>query len=103
MRVAEKVSLKEAERGVLACTSGHGMAIAANKVKGVRAVVCYNPESARMSRAHNDSNVIVFGQKFIEPNKAKETLGAWLSTVFEGGRHARRVGQIEQYENRSGI
>ena len=99
--VAEAVSNGEAERGVLVCTTGAGMAIVANKVKGIRAAVCHDAKTAQASRAHNDANIITFGQKLIGEEEARGILDLWLKTAFEGGRHARRVGEIEDYEKKT--
>ncbi len=93
--VAQDVACGKAEFGVLVCWTGVGISIAANKVPGVRAVNCLNVEMAKLCRQHNNGNVISFGQKFIAPAYAKDMLDAFLSTAFEGGRHERRVGQIE--------
>ncbi|MGF0069144.1 ribose 5-phosphate isomerase B [Candidatus Spyradosoma sp. SGI.093] len=93
--VARDVASGAADRGVLVCWTGVGISIAANKVAGVRAGNCFNVEMAGLFRRHNDGNVICFGQKFIAPADAKAMLDAFLATDFEGGRHARRVGEIE--------
>jgi len=93
-RVAEDVAAGKAERGVLVCWTGVGMLIAANKVRGVRAAPAVWPEQVRLSRAHNDANVISFGARFIDPEAAEALLEVFLTTPFEGGRHARRVGKI---------
>lgn len=87
-------------RGILVCKSGVGMAIAANKVNNVRAVVSHDTKVARSSREHNDSNVIVFGSRFINAQKAKRILDVWLNTKFLGGRHLRRVRQIKDIEDK---
>ena len=95
-KVALMVSEGECERGILICGSGVGMAMVANKVKGVRAACCSEPISARMSRAHNDSNVLTLGARLIGVLMAKEIVEAWLNTEFEGGRHQRRVDMINK-------
>jgi len=92
--VAKAVGNKKFSRGILICKSGIGMSIVANKVRGVRAALVSDIESARSSREHNDANVIVFGSKFMNIYKAKKTLDIWLSTRRLGGRHLRRVRQI---------
>lgn len=97
-RVAEAVRDGKAERGVLVCDSGNGIAIAANKVEGIRATICVNPEHAKLARRHNDSNVLVLGSAYIAPEDVAPTLEAWFESPFDGGRHARRVGQITEYE-----
>jgi ribose 5-phosphate isomerase B len=93
--VAQAVAGGEAERGVLICGSGIGMAMAANKVEGVRAAMVTDPELARMMRLHNDANVIALGGRYIPQDVAEEILDAFFTTEFEGGRHQRRVDKIE--------
>lgn len=83
-----------AARGVLLCGTGIGMGIAANRRAGIRAAVCHNAETARLARAHNDANVLVLGGRVLEPGEALACLDAFLSTPFEGGRHARRVAAL---------
>ncbi len=95
--VAHDVTTKVADFGVLVCWTGVGISIAANKVSGVRAANCFNTEMAQLCRQHNNANIICFGQKFIAPESAKEMLKVFLSTGFEGGRHARRVGEMEDF------
>jgi ribose 5-phosphate isomerase B len=97
-RVAEAVRDGEVERGVLVCDSGNGIAIAANKVEGIRATICINPGHAEMARRHNDSNVLVLGCAYIAAEDLEPTLDAWLTAPFDGGRHARRLGEIAEYE-----
>lgn len=97
-RVGADVAAGRAERGVLVCWTGVGMAIAANKVRGVRAAPAVWPEQVRLSRAHNDANVITFGSRFIDPVSAEALLEVFLATPFDGGRHARRVGKITALE-----
>jgi ribose 5-phosphate isomerase B len=97
-RVADAVREGAAARGVLVCGTGIGMAMAANKVPGVRAAVCADAHTARMSREHNDANVLSLGARLIEPAAALEVLDAWLSTEFAGGRHARRLEKIVALE-----
>jgi len=97
-RVAEAVRDGAADRGVLVCDSGNGIAIAANKVEGIRATICVIPKQAEMARRHNDSNILVLGSAYIAPTDVEATLDAWLTAPFDGGRHARRVGQITNYE-----
>jgi len=96
--VARAVARGEASRGVLACKTGIGMSIAANKVPGVRAAVCHNALEARLSRAHNDANVLCVGGGLLGDAAIEDVLDAWLATEFEGGRHARRVSKIEPQE-----
>lgn len=97
-KAAGAVRRKKAERAIAVCHSGIGSAIAANKVKGVRAALVANVEQAKLSRAHNDSNMLVLGSGFVTPSTARKIVEAWLKTQFEGGRHARRVDKISRYE-----
>ena len=99
VQVAQAVADGRADRGVLICKSGAGMAIAANKVPGVRAVAVDSLRMARMSRQHNDANVLVLGAVGLRPGMAERIVRAWLTTEFEGGRHARRVRQIARIES----
>jgi ribose 5-phosphate isomerase B len=96
--VAKAVASGDYDYGILVCSTGIGISIAANKVKGVRAAVAYNVDVAVQSRAHVAANVLVFGQKFIEPGVALRAVDRWLETPFEGGRHERRVQKIVDYE-----
>lgn len=96
--VARAVSRGRAKRGILICKSGIGNSIVANKFPKVRAALCYDLLSARLSRQHNDANVLVLGSRFIKPAKAKSMISAWLKEPFEGGRHKRRVNQIRKIE-----
>lgn len=98
--VAEKVSKKEVDRGILICGTGIGMSIAANKVKGVRCALVHDLFSAKATREHNDSNVLAMGERVIGPGLAKEIARVWLETEFAGGRHENRVKKITDYENR---
>jgi len=98
-RVAKAVSSGTAERGVLVCGTGVGMSIAANKVSGVRAALGVTPEEVRLTRAHNDANVLTLGARFTELPLAQQLLQTFLETPFEGGRHARRVAKIAQLED----
>ena len=98
-RVGRAVASGEVELGVLICGTGVGISLAANKVHGVRAVVCSEPYSAKLSREHNDTNIVAFGARVVGPELAKMIVDEWLSAEFEGGRHARRVemlGEIEE-------
>lgn len=96
--LAKEVSGAKSARGILVCKSGIGNSIVANRVWGVRAALCYNSKAARLSREHNDSNVLVLGSAFVNERLAKKITGAWLSTNFLGGRHLRRLNQIEEIE-----
>jgi len=97
-RVAEAVRDGKAERGILLCDSGNGIAIAANKVSGIRATICLNAKMAELARRHNDANILVLGSGFTAPGELVPILDAWFQSPFDGGRHARRVGQITEYE-----
>src|SRR5438874_12738620 len=92
---AEAVARRECERGIVLGGSGNGEAIVANKVRGIRCALCWNEESARLSRQHNDANVLSLGQRLITLDMALQIVQVWLSTDFEGGRHIARIQQIE--------
>ncbi len=100
--VAEAVARGEADYGVLICGTGIGMAITANKVPGIRAAAVSDVYSAKMSRAHNDANILCLGGRVVGPGLAIEILEAWLHTPFEGGRHVRRLEKIRRMENACG-
>ncbi|GAB4390084.1 MAG: ribose 5-phosphate isomerase B [Thermodesulfovibrionales bacterium] len=95
------VSAGEADRGILICGTGIGMSIVANKFPGVRAALCAEPFSARMSRLHNDANVLVIGGRVTGLELAMEITRVWLATPFEGGRHQRRLDKIREIEKRN--
>jgi len=97
--VADAVTSGAAVRGVLACGTGMGMAMAANKLDGVRAAVCLDSHMARMSREHNDANVLALRARPTEGRSAVEILQAWLETPFAGGRHVRRVEKLMALEH----
>jgi ribose 5-phosphate isomerase B len=99
-QVAEAVVAGKAERGVLVCGTGIGMAMAANKVPGVRAAFCPDLFTARMSREHNDANVLTLGGRLMGRELALEIVEMWLRAEFQGGRHARRVGKLSEIEQR---
>lgn len=99
--VASAVAGGAAERGLLVCGTGIGMAIAANKVPGVRAVACTDAYTARLSREHNDANVLALGARLTAPDAAVEILRTWLEATFEGGRHARRVAKLTALDRRN--
>ena len=99
-RAAKLVASGRADGGVLICGTGVGISLAANKVRGIRACVCSEPCTARLSRMHNDSNVLGFGARIIGIEMAKMITDAWLDTEYEGGRHQRRVDQLMEIENR---
>jgi len=94
-RVAKKISDSEIEKGILICGSGIGMAIAANRYPNVRAAVANDEESAKLSRQHNDANILSIGSRFVEDEQADKIVDSWLNTEFEGGRHKRRVDKME--------
>ena len=94
--VANAVSTGEVKRGVLLCGSGIGMDIVANRHPHVRAALAWNPEIAKLSRSHNDSNILVLPSRFMSADEAEKSLRIWLDTPFEGGRHERRVEKIDQ-------
>ena len=96
--VARKVASKECQFGVVVCTSGEGISMADNKIKGVRCGIAYNDEVARLMRQHNDANVISFGQKFMALEDVLRRVDIFLSTEFEGGRHLTRVEMINDLE-----
>ncbi len=93
--VAEAVARGEFERGIVLGGSGNGEAIVANRVKGIRCAVCWNVESARLGRQHNNANVISLGGRMMSLETALELVRIWLATPFEGGRHQRRIEQID--------
>ena len=85
---------KKSDVGILVCGSGTGMAITANKTKGIRAAVCYNSKSTRLSREHNNANIIALGSRLIKKKEAMKLIKIFLNTKFQGGRHLRRVKKI---------
>ena len=99
---AEKVALRvtggEADRGILVCTTGMGMCIAANKVAGIRAALAMNADEVQLTRAHNDANVLALGAKYTSVEAAEDMIGIFLTTPFQGGRHQRRVDKISHLE-----
>ena len=96
--VGEAVARGECEKGLIFCGTGVGISISANKVKGIRAVVCSEPYSAKLSRAHNDSNILALGARVVGPELARMIVEVWLATEFEGGRHLDRIKKIAAYE-----
>lgn len=98
LKVATAVAEGDADRGILICGTGLGMCITANKVPGVRAVTVHDEFSAKMSRLHNDANVLTMGERVIGPGVAAEVIKVWLTTEFEGGRHERRVEKMKSVE-----
>lgn len=99
LKVAEAVSSGDYDQGLLVCGSGTGMAIAANKVPGIRAAVAWNEDIARLARQHNDANVLSIAARFTPYDEVKKIVKAWFDADFEGGRHVRRVEKIEAAEH----
>tara|TARA_Y100000748_G_scaffold241608_1_gene205775 strand:- start:161 stop:598 length:438 start_codon:yes stop_codon:yes gene_type:complete len=93
-KVSNRVKSKKSEIGILVCGSGTGMAMSANKIRGIRAAVCYNSRSTRLSREHNDANIISIGSRLTKKDNALKLISIFLKTKFEGGRHLRRVKKI---------
>ncbi len=100
LKVAECVAKKQCNQGILICGSGLGMSMAANKVPGIRAALCYNTEMARLSREHNDANVLTIGTRMIDEKTAKDIVRVWLTTKFAGGRHSGRVNKMRDIERK---
>ena len=92
---AEAVAAGECERGIVLGGSGNGEAMAANRVRGVRCALCWSRESAELARRHNDANVISIGERLLPWELVVEIVDVWLATPFEGGRHARRIAQLD--------
>ena len=99
-KVGEKVESGEAEQGILVCGSGIGVAIAANKMHGIRAAQAWNEETARLARRHNDANVLTIGARVLPEEEIPKIVKAWFSADFEGGRHAGRVEKIMDLEGK---
>ena len=97
-RVAHAILNGEADRGILMCGTGIGISISANKFKGIRAALCHDGYTARMSRLHNDANVLAMGGRTTGKEVATDMVRIWLETPFEGGRHQRRLDKIRQIE-----
>lgn len=97
-KVGEAVSKGQADKGIVLCTTGIGVSICANKVLGIRCALCSDLKSAKLTRMHNDSNVLALGAGIITTDTAMEIVDVWLATEFEGGRHLRRINKITQYE-----
>lgn len=100
LAVGEKIRSGECQRGILICGTGVGMAIAVNKVPGVRAANVFDPAIAALTREHNDANVVTLGSRFIDLEKAKEIVEKFMTTDFAGDRHAKRVNKIIEIEKR---
>jgi ribose 5-phosphate isomerase B len=100
MAVAERVSTGAIPRGILICGTGIGMSVVANRFRGVRATLCHDLYTARMSREHNDSNVLVLGGRLLGKGIAREIVGIWLEAEFLGGNHQRRLDQIARLDEK---
>jgi len=98
-KVAKLVTERRVEAGVLICGTGVGISLAANKVKGIRACVCSEPYSAKLSKEHNNTNIVAFGARVVGIEVAKMIVDEWLGAEFEGGRHEERIDMIEKIEN----
>lgn len=94
--VARLVASGEADLGILVCGTGVGISLAANKVRGIRAVVCSEPYTAKLSREHNNTNILAFGSRVVGINLAKMIVDSWLHAEFEGGRHQRRIDMLDE-------
>ena len=98
-KVADAVASGEADSGVLICGTGIGISLAANKVKGIRCAVCSDPVSARLTKQHNNANIIAFGARIVGIETAKEIVGQWLDAEFMGGKHLSRIDMLSRIEN----
>lgn len=99
-KVANALNKGEIDYGILICGTGVGISLSANKVNGIRAVVCSEPYTAKLSREHNNTNILCFGSRVIGIELAKMIVDVWLTTDFEGGRHQKRIDMISQIENK---
>lgn len=102
-KVADEVASGQYDAGVLICGTGIGISISANKVKGIRAAVCSEPYSAKLSKEHNNSNIIAFGSRVVGVDLAKMIVKEWLDAKYEGGRHSNRINMISKIENGENI
>ena len=102
-KVGKMVANGEVDGGVLICGTGVGISLAANKVRGVRACVCSEPYSARLSKQHNNSNIIAFGARVVGPEMAKMIVDEWVNAEYEGGRHQVRVDMLKEIEETQGL
>jgi ribose 5-phosphate isomerase B len=93
---AESVARGEADRGIVLGGSGNGEAIVANRIKGIRCTLCWNEKSARLARAHNDANILSLGERMVTEGEARAIVDVWLTTPFDGGRHATRIAKIDR-------
>lgn len=99
VKVAKAVINKDVDKGIVICGTGVGISLAANKVKGIRCVTCSEPYSAKLSREHNDTNMLAFGSRVVGVELAKMIVDSWLTSQFEGGRHQVRIDMIKDIEN----
>lgn len=97
LKAVESILKKEVDRAIIMCGSGIGISISANRFPGIRAALCWDPFTAKLSRLHNDANVLAMGGRLLGVELAKEIVDVWLSTEFEGGRHERRIAKIDDY------
>lgn len=97
--VAEAVARGDYDRGIVLGGSGNGEAIVANRVRGVRCTLCWNVESAKLGRAHNNANVLSLGERMVSEAEMREIVNTWLTTPFEGGRHQRRIDEIDEFDD----
>ena len=97
--VVEAIQEKECDKGIILCTTGNGVSIAANKFKGIRCANCFNEEMAKLAKAHNDANIIAMPAGFVDEREAIRMIRIWLGTEFMGGRHSERLQMIEEFEN----
>lgn len=100
--LAKEIAQGKYKQGILICKTGIGNSIVANRLPGVRAALCYNVKAARLSREHNDSNILVLGSTFVNPGLAQRILNIWLNTQFRRGRHQRRLNQLKKIERELG-
>lgn len=100
-KVVDSIREKESDKGILICTTGNGVSIAANKVKGIRCANCFNEEMARLAKAHNNANILAMPAGFVDEREAVLMVRTWLATEFMGGRHSERLQMIEEIENRN--
>lgn len=98
IKAGEAVASGQADLGIIICGTGIGISIAANKVRGIRAALCHNIEYARLSREHNNANILALGGRFLSNEKAEEIVHVWLNTPFAGDRHLKRINKIMEYE-----
>lgn len=102
-KVAKMVASGEVDGGVLICGTGVGISLSANKVKGIRCAVCSEPYTAKLSKQHNNTNIIAFGARVVGPDLAKMIVDAWVDAEFQGGRHAERVAMIMEIDKTGGL